>query len=139
MNYGSPRDARECCCPDRVRKVGVRGEMANEVLVCDGRRVGEVVVADGPRARMRGLLGRDEVDGALLLRHASAVHTIGMRFAIDVAFLDKRCVVVDVATMAPGRVGRPRMRARSILEAMAGSFGEWGLERGSRIEFEGRG
>jgi uncharacterized protein len=113
--------------------------VGRDVLVCDGRRVGGVEVAGGARARMRGLLGRDEVDGALLLPHGAAVHTIGMRFDIDVAFLDKHGVVVDTATMPPGRVGRPRLRSRSVLEAMSGSFARWGVERGSRIEFEGGG
>ena len=35
-----------------------------------------------------GLLGRDGIEGALLLRPARSVHTLGMRFAIDVAFCD---------------------------------------------------
>ena len=46
--------------------------------------------------RKRGLLGRDAfpADAALVLAPCNAVHMFGMRFAIDVLFLDRRGVVV---------------------------------------------
>ncbi|MYW21595.1 DUF192 domain-containing protein, partial [Streptomyces sp. SID2955] len=69
------------------------------------------------RARTRGLLGRDSVDGAMLLSPASGVHTFGMRIPIDVAYLDRRLTVIAVRTMRPGRLGLPRLRARHVLEA----------------------
>jgi hypothetical protein len=107
-------------------------------LVVDGRAVCAVEVAGRTGGRMRGLLGRDGLEGALLLPHEPGVHTFGMRFAIDVAFLDRRSVVLEVVRMAPGRFGRPRLRARSVLEAEAGRFEAWGLVRGSRVEIERR-
>jgi uncharacterized membrane protein (UPF0127 family) len=92
-----------------------------------------VEVADTRLSRRRGLLGRVGIDGALLLQPAFAVHTLGMQFDIDVAYLDKRMVVIDFVTMRRGRVGRPRWRARAVLEAEAGSFARWNLERGDRL------
>lgn len=91
-------------------------------------------VASSYRARTRGLLGRDSVDGAMLLTPASGVHTFRMRMAIDVAYLDRRLNVVAVRTMRPGRLGRPRLRARHVLEAEAGVMGEWGVRVGARVE-----
>lgn len=64
-------------------------------------------LAESGRARRRGLLGRDGIEGALLLTPASSVHTFGMRFAIDVAYLDGKARVRAVRTMRPGRVGLP--------------------------------
>ncbi len=93
-----------------------------------------VEVADGWRSRTRGLLGRDQMVGALLLRPASSVHTLGMRFAIDVAHCDAELVVLDVVTMVPWRVGRPRWRARAVVEAEAGAFGRWGVSVGDQLE-----
>jgi uncharacterized protein len=87
---------------------------------------------------MRGLLGRDGIDGAILLSPGSSVHTVRMRFRIDVAYLDKKSTVVDVVTMVPGRIGRPRLRSRSIIESTAGSFARWGLKPGSHIEVAAR-
>jgi uncharacterized membrane protein (UPF0127 family) len=90
-------------------------------------------VADSVVARSKGLLGRDGIDGALLLRPAMSVHTLGMRFALDVAYCDADLVVVDLATMVPWRLGRPRLRSRSIIEAQAGAFSRWGLRPGDKL------
>ena len=90
-------------------------------------------IARSARDRRRGLLGREGIEGALLLSPASAVHTVGMRFAIDVAYLDRGTRVVRVRTMPPGRIGLPRPWARHVLEAEAGAMGRWGIRRGSRI------
>jgi uncharacterized membrane protein (UPF0127 family) len=103
-------------------------------LVCDGDVVASIEVAKGAVARMRGLLGRDGIDGALLLPRDNAVHTFGMRFAVDVAFLNRQGRVIDAITMTPRRLCRPRFRARAALEAEAGAFARWGLARGSRVE-----
>ncbi|MFV0128055.1 DUF192 domain-containing protein [Streptomyces sp. HMX112] len=80
--------------------------------------------------RRRGLLGRDGLDGALLLSPCNSVHTFRMRFAIDVAYLDRRLRVLDVVTMPPGRLGMPRPRARHVLEAAAGAAADWGVRPG---------
>ncbi|GAB2986668.1 hypothetical protein GCM10023080_060150 [Streptomyces pseudoechinosporeus] len=90
-------------------------------------------LAESARARRRGLLGRDGIEGALLLTPASAVHTVRMRFAIDVAYLDRKLRVLAVRTMRPGRVGLPRFRARHVLEAEAGAMERWGLRPGVRV------
>ncbi|GAA3806867.1 DUF192 domain-containing protein [Streptomyces phyllanthi] len=90
-------------------------------------------LAESARDRRRGLLGRDGIDGALLLSPASAVHTLGMRFTVDVAYLDRTFTVISVRTMPPGRVGLPRFRARYVLEAEAGSLERWGVRRGARV------
>lgn len=92
-----------------------------------------VEIADDARSRSRGLLGRDGIDGAILLRPAMQVHTVRMRFPIDVAFCDRDLVVLRTATMRPGRFSRFVLRARSVLEAEAGAFERWGLRVGSRL------
>jgi uncharacterized membrane protein (UPF0127 family) len=82
-------------------------------LVVHGER-GELAVpleiASSYRARTKGLLGRDSVDGALLLSPAGSVHTFRMRFPIDVAYLDRGLRVIAVRTMRPGRLGLPRVQ-----------------------------
>ena len=91
-------------------------------------------VAETPSARARGLLGREGVDGAILLRPARSVHTVGMRFAIDVAHLDDSLRVIRVTRMARHRIGRPVRGARAVLEADAGCFERWGLSVGDELE-----
>ncbi|MGO9027132.1 MAG: DUF192 domain-containing protein [Acidimicrobiales bacterium] len=94
-------------------------------------------VASTPGQRAKGLLGRDGFQGAMVFPGVRAVHTVGMRFAIDVAFCDKEMVVVGVTTMRPWRVGLPRRRARSLIEAEAGAFERWGLHVGDHLELRG--
>jgi uncharacterized membrane protein (UPF0127 family) len=103
-------------------------------LVRDGEVLGPLEIATSFRDRSRGLLGRDGIEGALLLRPALSVHTFRMRFPIDVAFCDRRMRVIDTVTMAPNRPGRPRLRARSVLEAEAGAFRRWGLAKGDQLD-----
>ncbi|MCX4636498.1 DUF192 domain-containing protein [Streptomyces sp. RPA4-5] len=99
-----------------------------------------VEIAASYRARSRGLLGRDGIEGALLLTPASGVHTFRMRFAIDVAYLSRDFTVLAVRTMRPGLLGLPRLRARHVLEAEAGAMARWGLRPGLRLGVEpGRG
>ncbi|MDT0434427.1 MULTISPECIES: DUF192 domain-containing protein [Streptomyces] len=99
----------------------------------DGARV-PLELATSYRARTRGLLGRDGIDGAMLLSPAGSVHTFRMRLPIDVAYLDRRLRVVAVRTMRPGRLGMPRLRSRHVLEAEAGTMAGWGIRPGVRVE-----
>ncbi|TXS53210.1 DUF192 domain-containing protein [Streptomyces sp. uw30] len=112
------------------------------VLVVHGER-GDVSVpleiASSYRARTRGLLGRDTVDGAMLLTPAGSVHTFRMRMPIDVAYLDRRLKVIAVRTMPPGRLGLPRLRSRHVLEAEAGAMAGWGVRVGVRMTVEAEG
>jgi uncharacterized protein len=103
-------------------------------LLKNGEVLASADVARTFAQRTRGLLGRDGYDGAYVLHHTSAVHSLGMRFAIDVAFLDKRLVVVDRTELRPWRMTLPRIRSRSVLEAAAGSFDRWGLRVGDELE-----
>jgi uncharacterized membrane protein (UPF0127 family) len=81
-----------------------------------------------------GLLGRDGIDGAMLLRPARSVHTMKMRFAIDIAHLNRNLVVLSTTTMPPWRVGLWSPRVCAVIEAEAGAFRRWGVERGMQLE-----
>jgi hypothetical protein len=57
-----------------------------------------------------------------------------MDFTIDVAYLDADSKVLAITTMRPFRIGRPRFRAKAVLEAEAGSFARWGIHVGDVLE-----
>jgi uncharacterized membrane protein (UPF0127 family) len=105
-------------------------------LLRDGEVLAALEVAQTRRDRRRGLLGRDAIDGALLLRPARSVHTFRMRFPIDVAFCDRNLVVLATCTMPRHRLGRPRMRAHSVIEAEEGAFERWTLKPGDKLEIK---
>ena len=106
-------------------------------LLRDGEVLASLEVAGDRRARSRGLLGRDGFDGAILLRPCRSVHTLGMRFPIDVAFCDAGMTVLRVVRMPRHRLGRPVLRARCAIEAEAGAFARWNLRPGDRLEMKG--
>ena len=106
-------------------------------LIRDGDVLCTLEVASSMGDRMRGLLGRDGIDGALLIERARSVHTLGMRFPIDVAFCDRDLTVIATVCMPRFRLGRPRLRARSVLEAEAGAFERWQLQVGDQLEVKG--
>jgi len=103
-------------------------------LLRDGDVLASLDLARSWRERSRGLLGRDGIDGALWIAPARQVHTVGLRFAIDVAFCDGDGVVLRIVTMPPYRVSWPVLKARAVVEAEAGSFGRWNLKVGDQLE-----
>jgi len=87
----------------------------------------EVRVASGPRARLLGLarLDRGEAGSGLLIPRCTSVHTFGMRFALDVYFLDGDGTVVSVRRgIRPRRVAFCRTAA-AVLEIPAAEGGEF--------------
>ena len=94
-------------------------------------------VAVTRRGRARGLMGREDLEGALVLRPCRQVHTFGMRFPIDVAFCDRYGFVLHRVTMQPRRASRLVWRSYFAIEAPAGSFERWKLEPGDVVEVKG--
>ncbi len=103
-------------------------------LVSGGHVLASAERADDRRSRARGLLGRTTFEGAMVLSKCRSVHTIGMKFALDVAYLDAGGVVLKVAHMPRNRIGMPVMKAVTVVEAHAGSFERWGLKVGDQLE-----
>ena len=96
---------------------------------------GRLVVerADGP-ARARGLLARPAPapGHALRIDRCRSVHSLGMRYPIDVVFLDAGGRVVEVAVLNPWRAVVCRA-ARDVLELASGEAARSGLVPGARI------
>jgi len=89
--------------------------------------------------RMRGLLGRDGLgdDAAMVIRNCVAVHTLGMRFAIDLVFVDRGGRVVRiVANVRPERFCVwGGWRAAHVIESEAGKLDLARLRVGDELLF----
>ena len=99
--------------------VAIRNTTRNTVL---GERVS---LAGTSLSRMVGLLGKSGLDPGtgLLIIPSQAVHTVGMRFAIDVVFIDRNWKVIHLRpTMVPYRFSKICWRARCVLELPAGAI-----------------
>lgn len=103
-----------------------------DTLLCDGRPIAAVTVAEDSISRGRGLLGTDWVDGALWITRCPSVHMVGMRYPIDVAVVDGDGRVLVVKTLKPWIGGTlPRRGASDTIEAAAGAMEAWGVTVGS--------
>lgn len=80
----------------------------------------QIVTAQGFRQRLRGLACREPVDHALEFPRTRSVHTFGMRFALDLIWLDADRTPVRIDRgVPPGRL-RSNRAARSVIEVAAG-------------------
>jgi len=103
---------------------------------------GEAEVADGPLERSVGLLGRRglEQGGGLLIPGCGAVHTLFMRFPIDLLFLDRDGVVRGIRhRLAPFRFAACVGSRLSVAELPAGTLAATGTQAGDRVVIKPRG
>jgi uncharacterized membrane protein (UPF0127 family) len=106
------------------------------LVTATGRDIAEVELADTPWTRARGLLGRSGLPPgvALWLSPCRSIHTLGMRFAIDVVFVDAAFEVVALfAALPPRRLVWGGWRARGAFEFAAGEAARLGVSPGDRL------
>jgi uncharacterized membrane protein (UPF0127 family) len=82
-----------------------------------------VSLAGSSAARRRGLTGveRMEPGSGLWIAPCEAVHTFGMKIALDVLFLDKLYRILKIASHLPPRRFSICLRASAVLELPAGA------------------
>lgn len=94
-------------------------------------------VANRPWLRMRGLIGHASLEPGegLLLLGTKGIHTIGMRFPIDVLFLNDEAQVIHmIHALKPLRVSPFIQTSAMVLELPAGALEETGTQVGDWIE-----
>ena len=100
-----------------------------------------VCVADTPRSRRVGLLRHERLPQGegLWIFPTQAIHTFGMRFPIDVAFLDSAFWVKRIYHgLAPYRLTSFVWGAQSVLELPSGSLASTGTMAGDQLQFSRR-
>jgi len=96
-----------------------------------------VAVADHGIARSKGLLGRSALapGEGLWILPCEAVHTFGMRFPIDLVYLDRKLRVRKVRSgVVPWRMSACLL-AHSVLELAQGTVQKTQTMPGDRLEF----
>lgn len=103
---------------------------------------GETCVASRVRiaatfiSRCVGLLNRRGLgeDEGLLLKPGGSIHTLGMRIAIDVLFLDGQLRIAKIVQrVPPWRFALAPPRTRCVLELASGRVAAAGLREGMRL------
>jgi uncharacterized protein len=115
-----------------VRKVLVRNLTRQSILADNAE------IADTGASRRKGLLTREALypGQGLWIVPCGAIHTFGMRFSIDVLYLDRKKRVKKVrADVAPWRVSMCLL-AHSVLELPGGSIARTHTRAGDHLEFQ---
>ena len=95
-------------------------------------------IADTSAKRRTGLLKHTELKPGegLWIAPCEGVHTFGMKFPIDVLFLNKKKKILKARPdMVRGRIAFSLL-AHSVLELPAGTLAKTGTVAGDRLEFE---
>ncbi len=104
-----------------------------------GAELGDRVrVADRWWPRLRGLIGLPEpTEGeGLLISPCQGVHMYWMKYAIDVAMLDKEGRVVELyPNLQPRKRSRMHWNAHYALELPTGTLARTGTEVGDQLEW----
>ena len=90
-------------------------------------------------SRLVGLLSHSQLEkgSGLLLTNTNSIHTFFMRFAIDVAFLDRNGVVQKtVVNLKPWRIVSPVLSAKHCLELPSGTLTLTDTCKGDRLHVE---
>ena len=93
--------------------------------------------ADNFMTRLIGLLKRAHIgpEEALWLMPSKGIHTIGMKFPIDVVFLNRNNEVLGfVSGMRPYRITGVHLRAYSVMELPNGTIKKSCTEVGDQLE-----
>lgn len=95
-------------------------------------------VANNFILRLKGLLGTSRLPSgeALVIRPCNSIHTVGMKYAIDVLFLDKRDIIVKIINVMPA--GRFSLCSGSsyVVELPAGTIESSGTVVGDKISLK---
>jgi uncharacterized protein len=109
--------------------------LTRQAVLADG-----VEVADSGVKRRKGLLGRERLlsGEGLWITPCEAVHTFGMKFSIDLIYLDRGKRVIKVRTNVPPRRISVCFFAHSVLELKVGTIHETQTQTGDMIKFTQR-
>ena len=102
-----------------------------------GTEVARAVVADRFWSRMRGLLGRRLAEGqGMLIVPCKSVHTFGMKYDIDVAFIDDAWrVIAALPGLRPWRISSFHASAYAVLELPTASLERSATQVGDQLSF----
>lgn len=97
----------------------------------------KVEIANSFFTRLKGLLGRERLEKkeGLIIKPCNSVHTIGMKFPIDVAFVNNDDEIIHIIySMFPGKFSHVIKNSKYVIEVNAGVFRNQGLKIGDKIK-----
>lgn len=99
----------------------------------------DIIIAESFFSRLKGLLGKKGLDKGqgLVIRPCNSVHTIGMKFSIDLAFVNEDNQVIHIIQdLKPGKLSPIIKGSKFVIEVASGEFSHDNLEIGDIIEIK---
>ena len=99
--------------------------------------ISEVFRADGAIERMRGLLGREQLqpEQGFWIAPCNSVHTFFMTYSLDILFLNKQGILLKIVSdLSPWRA-TGMMNAWATIEVAAGRAANLGVHIGDKLEW----
>lgn len=78
----------------------------------------KITCAESFYKRFKGLMLKKDFDGGMLFANLkdSSIHTLFMRFEIDIYFLDENSIIYEKTSLKPWKFYKPKKQAKFILE-----------------------
>ena len=94
----------------------------------------EIIYADTFFKRFKGLMGKKDFDHIMVFTNLtdSSIHSMFMRFEIDIYFIDKNGVIFDKVTLRPWKFYKPKKQAKYIIETEKNKLN---LKIGDKLDF----
>lgn len=94
----------------------------------------EIIYADTFLKRLIGLMGKKDFEDCMIFTKLkdSSMHTMFMRFEIDVYFIDENKIVFEKVSLKPWKFYRPEKQAKYVLETKKNKLK---LKIGDRLDF----
>lgn len=108
-----------------------------KVMLGEKILISNLEVADDFSARLTGLMFRKSMlkEQAMMIPKCNWVHTLFMRFPIDVVYLDDGYKICSIdANVKPWRFCKPRLKAKHVLELYQGAAETFLLKEGEILK-----
>jgi uncharacterized membrane protein (UPF0127 family) len=108
-----------------------------KLVIENKTKISHVYWANNPWLRLRGLLGRDKLttEIGLLISPCNSVHTIGIKYSLDIIYLDKDDKVIKIrANLDPWNFSVCK-GACKVLELLAGNCKSKNIKQGDELIF----
>ncbi len=95
----------------------------------------EVQVAGTFFMRLKGLLGKKELKAGegLFITPCRGVHSLGMRFSVDVVYVNAMGKVVHLQSLSPWKVAKFLRESKAVLELPLGTIQKTRTELGDEL------
>lgn len=96
-----------------------------------------VIVANSFLKRLKGLMFTKELspDSSMYISPCGQIHTFFMNYNIDVLYLDKNNIILDVdENIRPGKIGKKVKNAAAVIELQGGKIKKSSIKVGHEIK-----